>query len=129
MNKRIENVPLKSKPTSLFGGRTKDLLLVGALGLVLFFTAWKIFQSDSKTQETASFQYSEAETKVMRILQEIDGVGAASVVVSEREEEIKSVVVVCEGANNLRVIMNIREAVAAALGTEEKIVKIYLKKE
>lgn len=32
-------------------------------------------------------------------------------------------------ANDLRVNMNIREAVAAALGTDEKSVKIYLMKE
>ena len=63
------------------------------------------------------------------MLQEIDGVGDASVIVYEKEDEIESVVVVCEGANNLRVVLNVREAVASALGTEEKAVKIYLKKE
>ena len=62
-------------------------------------------------------------------MEEIDGVGDANVIVYEAEDGAKSVVVVCEGANNLRVVMNVREAVAAALGTEVKAVKIYLKKE
>ena len=117
------------KASAFFSGRIKDLLLIGALGLVLFYTAWQIFQEDDGAKTAAQLQLSEAETKVMRILQEIDGVGEASVVVCERQNEIKSVVVICEGANNLRVIMNVREAIAAALDTDQKLIKIYLKKD
>ena len=49
--------------------------------------------------------------------------------VCETEEGVKSGVVVCDGANDFGVVMDIREAVAAALGTEEKAIKVYLKKE
>ena len=49
--------------------------------------------------------------------------------VYEKDGNVENVVVVCEGAKNLRVVMNIREAVASALGAEQKSVKIYLKKE
>ncbi len=101
---------------------------MGILAIVLFFTAWKIFQEDGE-KEAETLSLSENEVKVMRLLQEIDGVGEASVVVCEDEDGVKSVVVVCEGANNLQVAMNVREAVAAALDTEQKSVKIYLKKE
>ena len=124
----MSNKTQKNKLSALFGGRVKDFLIVGVLGIVLFYTAWKIFQEDDATN-TAQLQLSASESKVMRILQEIDGVGEASVVVCEDEEEIKSVVVVCEGAKDLRVIMNVREAVAAALDTDQKLVKIYLKKD
>ena len=55
--------------------------------------------------------------------------GDVNVMICESEDGVQSVVVVCEGANDLRVNMNIREAVAAALGTDEKSVKIYLMKE
>ena len=65
----------------------------------------------------------------LQALQEIDGVGEASVIVYEKEGDVENVVVVCEGANDLRVVMNVREAVASALGTEQNSVKIYLKKE
>ncbi len=125
----MSNKTQKNKIGALFGGRAKDLLLIGVLGIVLFYTAWKIFQEDDTVSTAAQLQLSESEIKVMRILQEIDGVGEASVVVCENGDEIKSVVVICEGANNLRVIMNVREAVAAALDTDQKSVKIYLKKE
>ena len=72
---------------------------------------------------------SESEQRLCSLLKEIDGVGEVNVMICEGEDGVESVVVVCEGANDLRVNMNIREAVAAALGTDEKSVKIYLMKE
>ena len=71
---------------------------------------------------------TETERKISLLLEEIEGVGKASVMVCETEEGILGAVVVCEGANDIRVNINVREAVATALGTEEKAVKIYLKK-
>ena len=109
-------------------GRVKDIFLLAALALVLVFSAWQIFHTEEVTA-TSAVGMTETERKVMRLLEEIDGVGEANVIVYETEDGPKCVVVVCEGANNLRVVMNVREAVAAALGTEEKAVKIYLKKE
>ena len=106
----------------------KDGLLLLLLGFIVVLSAWLVFRSDDGEKE-ATVYATETEIKVVRLLQEIDGVGAADVIVYEKENEIESVVVVCEGANNLRVVMNVREAVANALGTEEKAVKIYLKKE
>ncbi|MBQ7948922.1 MAG: hypothetical protein IJ284_04080 [Clostridia bacterium] len=109
-------------------GRVKNVLIVSFLALVLIFAAWQIFHTDA-TDEAVSVAATDTEAKVIRLLQEIDGVGEADVIVYEAENTVKSVVVVCEGANNLRVVMNVREAVASALGAEEKAVKIYLKKE
>ena len=128
MNKNNEE---KSRIASLlkrFDGKMRDILLLGALGLLLIFTAWQVFHTED-TDEVAAVYLTETETKVLRLLNEIDGVGDASVIVYEKEGDVESVVVVCEGANNLRVVMNVREAVASALGTEQKLVKIYLKKE
>ncbi len=107
-------------------GKGKDILIMAVLAIILFYTAWKIFQEDGEKETLA---LSESEVKVARLLQEIEGVGEASVVVCEDEDGVKSVVVVCEGANDLQVVMNVREAVAAALNTQLKSVKIYLKKE
>ena len=99
-----------------------------ALALVLIFTAWSVFR-DKDTQTDSLANMTDTELKVARILQEIEGVGEANVIVYETNEGIESVVVVCDGANDFKVVMDVREAVAAALGTTEKSVKIYLKKE
>lgn len=104
----------------------KDFLLLVVLAIVLIFAAWQIFRKDGSSD--TSVAATETEEKVIRLLEEIDGVGEANVIVCESENGVESVVVVCEGANDLRVVMDVREAVSAALGTEQKAVKIYLKK-
>lgn len=108
--------------------KKREILIVGGLAILLTIAIWQVFFTE-KTQDTAATVMSENEKKVSRILKEIDGVGEASVMICETEEGVRSVVVVCEGADNLHVLMNVREAVAAALGTEEKAIKVYLKKE
>ena len=108
--------------------RIKDICILAVLALVLVFASWKIFGSEKEVEETAS-ALSQTEEKISRLLEEMEGVGEASVMICETEEGVQSAVVVCEGANNLQVIMDIREAVASALGTKEKSVKVYLKKE
>ncbi len=107
-------------------GKWKDLLLIGVLAVALLFAVSRVFQNDET--KTVSLQMNETEQKVCRLLQEIEGVGAAEVIVCEAEEGEKSVVIVCDGAKDIRVVMDVREAVAAALGTDEKLVKIYQKK-
>ena len=126
MNKILENTANKKR--FVLDGKIKDILLISVLAIVLIFAVWKIFFTDERQSQTMA-SASDNELKVCRLLEAIDGVGEAEVVVCETENGVRSVVVVCEGGNNLQVIMNVREAVAAALGTEEKYVKVYVKKE
>jgi hypothetical protein len=109
------------------GGKTRDVIILAVLGFALIFVAWQAFHQDDAVN--VSGQVTETEAKLLRLLSEIDGVGDADVMVYEGKNGVESVVVVCEGARNLQVSVHIREAVAAALGTEQKAVKIYLKKE
>ncbi|MBS1400593.1 MAG: hypothetical protein HPZ86_07330 [Clostridia bacterium] len=110
-------------------GRIRDILLLSALALLLVFAVWKIFYTGYTKNVSGMTSGSESEQRLCSLLKEIDGVGEVNVMICESEDGVESVVVVCEGANDLRVNMNIREAVAAALGTDEKSVKIYLMKE
>ena len=127
-NKTINTETQTVRKRNIFDGKIKELLLIAALALTLVFAVWKVFY-DGDTKNIISVSGSETEQKISLLLKEIDGVGEANVMICETEEGVKSVVVVCEGARDLQVVMNVREAVAAALGTEEKAVKIYLKKE
>ena len=114
--KNSETAP-RGRKRGFKSDRFRDVLLLSALALLLIFAVWKIFYPSGNARETAAITgASESEQKLCALLKEIDGVGDV-------------IVVVCEGANDLRVNMNIREAVAAALGTDEKSVKIYLMKE
>ena len=129
MNKMAfgKNVDIQSTPPSKRKGKIKDIILLALLAFALLFAAWRIFRNGE--EDKTSVSATENERKVARLLQEIEGVGEAEIVVCEDENGVKSVVVVCDGANNFRVIMDVREAVAAALGTEESAVKIYQKKD
>lgn len=109
-------------------GKMKDILLLVSLAILLFVSAWQIFHAE-ESEQTSLIGATQEETKVIRLLEEMEGVGEANVIVCKGENGNKNVVVVCEGADNLHVVIRVREAVAAALGIEEKAVKVYLKKE
>ncbi|MBR2330187.1 MAG: hypothetical protein IKA40_02975, partial [Clostridia bacterium] len=111
-----------------FSGKWKDIALIAILAFTILFAAWRLFDTNGDTQISSTNDvYSDTEKRIGQLLSQMDGVGEADVVVCETEEGVQSVVVVCEGANNLQVIMDIKEAVAAAVGAQEKNVKIYLK--
>lgn len=128
MNKSEQIMQTAIKRKGFWNGKIKDVLLLSVLALILLFAVWKIFYTEDENS-LKSVSASETEDKISRLLSEINGVGEADVMICETEDGVQSVVVVCEGANDLQVVMDVREAVAAALGTEEKAVKIYLKKE
>lgn len=128
MNKSEQIIQTAIKRKGFWNGKIKDVLLLSVLALILLFAVWKIFYTEDENS-LKSVSASETEDKISRLLSEINGVGEADVMICETEDGVQSVVVVCEGANDLQVVMDVREAVAAALGTEEKAVKIYLKKE
>ena len=111
-----------------FDKRVKDFLLLAILAIILLVFAWRIFQRE-ESKETFSAVHTETELRVIRLLQELDGVGEVDVIVHETKSGVENVVIVCQGARDFNVIINVREAVSAALGTDEKSIKIYLKKE
>lgn len=113
----------------LKSGKIKDLLIIAGLALLLVFAVWRIFYKPDVLSTQTGVNGTESERALTALLGEIEGVGEVNVMICEDEEGVQSVVVVCDGAKNIRVNSDIREAVAAALGTEEKNVKIYLKKD
>ena len=127
MNKPLrENTAFGALLKGYLRGKWKDLLLLCVLAMALLFAVSRVFKDDEA--KTISSAMTETEQKVSRLLREIQGVGDAEVIVCETEDGTKNVVIVCDGAKDIRVILNVREAVAAALGTDEKSVKIYQKK-
>lgn len=120
----LENNSLKNKLKKL---QLKEVILFSVLAILLLFAAWKVFGSPSSKEQSVAA--TETEKKLVAILETIDGVGEVELMVTETEDGKKGVVVVCDGAKDIRVLISVREAVATALGTEEKNVKIYMKKD
>ena len=119
--------PIEKKSFLKVSTKTKDAIILCLFACILTFAAWQAFNDSDKQTHQAALSHTESEKKMAQILSLIDGVGEVEVMIGENENCVSGVVVVCEGANDFRVIMNIREAVCAALGTDVKDVKIYLK--
>ena len=113
---RIMNKKISSKVLEV-------IILVG-FALILCFALWRVFIVDEPQTKAYS---SEEETKLVALLEAMDGVGEAEVMISTNGNGVRGAVVVCDGATRLSVISDVREAVATALGIEQKYVKVYLK--
>ena len=129
MNRELLNEENQSVKASFFKmtSRKKDLLIICLIACFLMIDVWQVFDEDKKQGTQTAFNRTESEKKITQILSQIDGVGEVDVMIGEMENCVSGVVVVCDGANNLRVVMDIREAVCAALDIDAKDVKIYLK--
>ena len=106
--------------------RLKEIGLLFILSVLLLGGAWLVFGKDETTANTAS---TDTEKRLAAILGDIGGVGEVEVMLSDTDEGEKGVVIVCQGAKDIVVLLSVREAAATALGIQQKNVKIYLKKD
>ena len=106
--------------------RLKEVLLISILSVLLLGGTWLVFDKQDAQSELS---FSDTEKRLASILSDIEGVGAVEVLLSDAENDEKGVVIVCQGANNISVLISVREAAATALGIPQKNVKIYLKKD
>jgi type III secretory pathway lipoprotein EscJ len=104
--------------------RVIETIILGVIALILCVLIGIVFK---KNQAESANAMSDEEGKLVAILEKIDGVGDAEVMIGASEDGQKRVVVVCEGADKISVLIDVREATATALGIDEKFVKIYLK--
>ena len=127
---REYNEPMEAhKGTYLkMDARIKDTVLIALIVFILLLAVWQVFADGSKDSNAVASIGNESEKRVAQILHQIDGVGDVEVLIGESENGAPGVVIVCEGANDLRVVMDIREAVSAALFVEQENIKVYLKK-
>ena len=108
--------------------RSAKLIEIGlfvCLAFVLCIAVWQAFLKEDKISQATE---TTEEAKLVAILENIAGVGEAEVMIGVYENGERGVVIVCDGANSLSVLMDVREVASIALGIEPKNVKVYLKK-
>lgn len=104
----------------------KKILVIGVLLAALIALAFLLYGGRNKISATSSAAgRTETETKLIRVLSEIDGVGKAEVMVNEGKEGVEGVIIVCEGAYNIMTRNDILNAVATALKVDKNNIAIY----
>lgn len=110
-----------------FVNDNKKIIIVVILVIVLVGTIYLMNGGRRKQTEsvTTTTEKSATETKLSAILSSISGVGATDVMITENENGILGVVIVCEGADNIMTRNDILNAVSTALNIDKKIIAIY----
>ena len=103
----------------------KKIVIAVALLVIILCALYFINKSSKNTAEVYTQAKSSTEQKLISILSNMDGVGAADVMVHESNGEVAGVIVICEGANNIITRNNILNAVSTALNIDKKIIAIY----
>ena len=109
--------------TKLFRNRTARIVLLLLAALILLFAAWKVFGGSAGT--ASSYAPTAREERLCRVLEKIEGVNGATVMIAEEEGAPVSAIVVFEGADSILTRSRILSITAAALGIEKKNVQVY----
>lgn len=112
-----------------FVNDNKKIIVVVILIIILVGTIYFINKAGEKDKPTSSGTAKSAtELKLSGILSAIEGVGDTDVMITEDDDGIRGVVIVCDGANNLMTRNDILNAVSTALKVDKNLIAIYSKK-
>lgn len=114
MKFQLKRVPVNFKIIIL-----SILLFLCILGLILYP------KISNKSVHTVIQQKSTTEQALCRVLNSIEGVGKVEVMVVEAEDSVNSVIIVCEGADNIMLRSDILNAVSKALSIDKNKIGIY----
>ena len=102
----------------------KKLIIVVLLVALLVVIVFLFFGSEEESVLGDSMK-SDTELRLTALLERVDGVGDAEVMITENDGEITGVVVVCDGANSIMVRNDILNAVSTALNINKNNIAIY----
>lgn len=103
----------------------RAIIMISAIIVLLVIVLLVWGGTDNNISVNAKADKTETELKLERILSSIDGVGDTDVMVTEGENGISGVVIVCRGANNIMTRSDILNAVSTALNISKNIIAIY----
>lgn len=106
----------------------RTLLLILALVFVLIAVVIVFYGDGENDADAAAERKSASEIKLEAILSAMDGVGESSVFVTEGDDGIEGVVVVCAGGDNIMTRNDIINAVSTALDIQKNIIAVYAMK-
>ncbi len=108
----------------LFENKTMRAVLFCLVALLLLFAVWRVFFAGSG--EAASYDETEAEARISALLERVEGIEEASVMVVEEEGEAVSCIVVFRGEDSILSRIRILDIASSALGLPKERVQVYL---
>lgn len=113
----------KESVKKFFNNKTARTVFVLIVALLLVFAIYRVFFNKESSSEV--YEATELEERLSKILSRIDGVGDASVMVSEEEGKAVSAVIVFCGADSILTRIRVIDAASGALGIGRDKVMVY----
>ena len=113
----------KESVKNFFNNKTARTVFILLIALLLVFAIYRVFFKKESSSEV--YEATALEERLSQILSRIDGVGNASVMVSEEEGKAVSAVIVFRGADSILTRIRVIDAASGALGIERDKVLVY----
>lgn len=111
----------------LFQNKAVRYILICVGALILLLLVWKFFFSDSAGKNGA-YARTDAEERLCTLLEEIDGVKKATVMITETDGKQVGAVIVFDGTDSLLTRIRVIDVTAAALNVERGNILVYASK-
>ena len=92
---------------------------------LLLFAVWRVFFSGGKSEPADTYSPTSLEERLAQLLDEIEGVDGATVMIGEKDGEAVSAVVIIRGDLGLVTRMRVLDATANALHIARQDVLVY----
>ena len=109
----------------LFQSRGFRVVAVGIGAFLLLFAVWRVFFSGGKSEPSDAYSPTTLEERLAQLLDEIEGVDGATVMIGEKDGEAVSAVVIIRGDLGLVTRMRVVDATANALHIARQDVLVY----
>ena len=104
--------------------RTVRIVLFCVLALLLLAAIWRVFVAGESA--AGSYDETEKEARISAMLERVDGIEDASVMIVEEDGRAVSAIVVYSGEDSILSRMRILEIASSALGLPKEKVQVYL---
>jgi len=124
---KIKNIPIIAKIRKIKNIEFIISIFIIAIALLLY-SGLQGKNKITPQPDTAAVVLTDTETRLQRILESIDGAGSVDVMISEGENaEIKGVIIVASGAQDIGVRLRLLEAAKTALKVDGSLIQVYTK--
>ncbi len=108
----------------LFSDKRVKIFALGVALILLLILVYQVFFG----QNSANFEQNSQESRLSALLEQLDGVTEASVMIATKEDEIVSLTVVFRGRDSLKLRTQILSVCRGALNVSQKCVQIQAAK-